>query len=224
MPKAPLLLASATLCLAACAYVPPPSPVRYETSGEADIWSDGMRLHPAPARPLAFTSGFLEAAQRTTPGGETHGTPFTFLILAENRSAGPVLLDPMAFRARLPLEGAELVPVDPEAAIRAAHKELVDEQGAMVHQQRVEAMVHLPLLLLDLAATPSKTPEQAKADREVWEDQRKTAEERDARHRERMRLAAERRDQWSERALRRQRRTRPRGHPPSRPCFPSASA
>lgn len=190
------------LSLAACAYVPAPPPVRYETAGEEDIWSDGMRLHPARTRPLAFTSGYFEATRRTASSGESYGTPFTFLILAENRSAQPVLLDPMAFRAHLPVEKIDLAPVDPEAAIRAAHKELMDEQGAMVHAQGVEAMVHLPLLLLDLAATPTKTPEEAKADREFWADQRKNAEERDARHRERMRLAGERRDQWSERALR----------------------
>jgi hypothetical protein len=204
MSKSLHLLVSATLSLAACAYIPPPSPVRYEPAGPEDIWSDGMRLHPAPGGtgPLAFTSGFFETTLRTTPFGETFGTSLTFLIMAENRSAQPIVLDPMAFRAYLPAESLTLEPLDPEHAIRTANREVTDANGELVHARGLDAMVHLPLLLLDIASTGSKTPEQEKKDRQFWEDERKSAAERDARHQERMRLAGERRDQWSERALR----------------------
>jgi hypothetical protein len=214
MPKPrPLLLACTALStrivitgvagfLASCAYVPPQAPVRYEPAGEADIWSDGMRLHPAATRPLAFTSGFYDATRRTTHAGGIFGTPLTFLIMAENRSARPVTLDPLDFRAYLPAESLTLEPLDPEPAIRAANQEVMRAHGEMAHDRGVAAMVHLPLLLLDIAATGSKTPEQEALDRQFWEDEKKSAAERDARHQERMRLAGERRDQWSERALR----------------------
>lgn len=197
-----LLPAAAALSLAACAYIPPQLPVRYEPAGPEDIWSDGMRLHPADTRPLAFTSGFYEASLRTTHLGETYGTPLTFLIMAENRSAQPITLDPMAFRAYLPAESLSLTPLDPETAIRMANREVTDAKGESVHARGLDAMVHLPLLLLDIASTGSKTPEQEKKDRQFWEDERNSAAERDARHQERMRIAGERRDQWSERALR----------------------
>jgi hypothetical protein len=108
----------------------------------------------------------------------------------------------MAFRAYLPAESLSLEPVDPEEAVRRANREVIDAKGESVHAQGIEAMVHLPLLLLDIAATGSKTPDQEKKDRQFWEDERKSAAERHARHQERMRIAGERRDQWSERALR----------------------
>lgn len=197
-------LVSACLAfLAGCAYQPARL-VRYEAETPEDVWADGQRLHPARTDSLAFLTGFVDYALRSSQAGPLFGSPMTFLVLVQNTSRRALTLDPADFHLGSPTPGYQCRALDPEEEIRSAARDMIETDGRYRHGEMVDGAVHLPLDLLNLFVTPfaNQTPEEKAADARYQEERREAREEAAQDHERNMGVAISRRDRWAQEALR----------------------
>lgn len=205
--NAPLAAAALALAaaagLAGCAYSPPEL-VRYEIEGPEDVWDNGMRLHPVRTDSLTVLTGFADFSERSTHAGPLFGSPLTFLVLAHNTSKRTLTLDPLCFRLHVPASGSALTPLDPETEIRDAARNMIDTDGRYRQDRAVDAAVHLPLDLLNIFVGPfvETTPEQREEQNRYQEERRENRRNAARKYERDMQEATSRRDEWSQRALR----------------------
>lgn len=194
-----LFLAPALLGLSACS-THPDLFARYETAADEDIWSEGLRLHPARAPSLEITSGFVGRAREAVRYDTTWSAPLRFTVRIRNTGDSAVLIDPTRFRIQPSGFQEPLRGMDPERVIREVERGMARQEDSHAAVEGVSALLLLPVILLSPFA--DRTPEQAAADRKFWEEEKERAEDAQARHDRRMTEAGSLRDAWADLSLR----------------------
>lgn len=191
---------------------------RYRTTDSADVWNNGNRVHRQSARTLEFASTF-EGISRDLVEGYPRHRSLNFLISAANPenpaptptpAIGPVgparqahLLDPMDFRLRIAGTDSVLLPIDPESQLEKVRAKGAAEESRYVNEQGIDAMLTLPLLVLETASLfTTRTPEETREAEEEQERRRNREIETRERHERSMNEAAGRERHWSGQALR----------------------
>lgn len=163
----------------------------------------GQRLHSASTPGFSITTSFLEYLYEPVPGLDG-ARPLIFRVAVRNSGAQRALLDPSAFRLLPPDSGPPLPAIDPEHVLLAAERGKIAENASHAGRAGAEAMLDLPMIILDAAADLSGgKPPQAERDRRRLEEERGIEKaESEARHEKALKEWDGVRSEWSVNALR----------------------
>jgi hypothetical protein len=199
LPAAVFLLAA--LCLGACSFSPAPV-IMYRAESPGAFWDRGTEYHATRTASLEIRTAFLELSSDYLSGYQG-SRPLFFMVSAENRSDGAILLDPLDFRISIPCMDSALEPIDPEAVILRTRQDEAAENARHAGSLGTSAALGLGDLVLDLAMAFTQTTKEQQRDQEESKEQtRQYKEDEEIRHRERAAEIAARRTLWSDSAFR----------------------